>query len=304
MNVLSLFDGISAGMIALERAGFKVDNYYAAEIDPHAIKISQHNYPNIVHIGDVTKVRYADGVLYTENGDFNVGKIDLVIGGSPCQSISNLGDGSGLSGKSGLFFHWLRIRDEVSPSAWLLENVQGNKKAVDEITSLIGGKLHRINSNLLTAQNRARLYWTNIDVAPISCVNVSLQDILESEPSVDETKLKEGRYKWLMEGKGQDCLKSRYAALDPVKANCLTARSDASWNCNYVTGKDGVVRKLSCIEYERLQTVPENYTLVPGVHTRERYKSLGNGWTVDVIAHIFKGLKAGESFAEEMAEAA
>jgi len=291
MIVLSLFDGISAGMIALQRAGIQVDAYYASEIDQHAIKISKHNWPNIVQVGDVTKVSYKDGTLYTENGEFNVGKIDLVIGGSPCQSISNLGDGSGLEGKSGLFFHWLRIRDEINPTWWLLENVKGNKKAIEQITELVGGKLHRINSNLISAQNRDRLYWTNINVRPMAVKNISLQDILEDDPSPEETALKEGRYKWLTEGKGQDCLKARYAALDPMKANCLTARSDASWNCNYVTGKDGVVRKLSCIEYERLQTVPDNYTLVPGVHTRERYKSLGNGWTADVVAHIFKGMK-------------
>jgi len=291
MIVLSLFDGISAGMLALQRAGIAVSAYYASEIDSNAIKISQHNWPTIIHIGDVTKVSYKDGILYTESGTYNVGKINLVIGGSPCQSISNLGDGSGLEGKSGLFFHWLRVRDEIDPDYWLLESVKGNKKAIEQITSLVGGKLHRINSNLITAQNRDRLYWTNINVLPIVVKNISLQDILEDEPCQDETTLKEGRYKWLTEGKGQDCLKARYAALDPAKANCLTARSDASWNCNYVTGKDGKARKLSCIEYERLQTVPDNYTLVPGVHTRERYKSLGNGWTANVVAHIFKGMK-------------
>lgn len=289
MIVLSLFDGVSCGRIALERAGIKVEKYFAAEIDPHAVKISQHNYPDIIQVGDVTKVYYNNGVLYTEKGNFPVGHIDLVIGGSPCQSISNLGDGSGLEGKSGLFFHWLRIRDEINPESWLLENVQGNKKAIEDITNLVGGKLHRLNSNVVSAQNRARLYWTNIDVQELADKNITLKDILEYPPGA-ESVLSESRLKWLLEGKGQACLKSRYAALDPIKANCLTARSDASWNCNYVTGKDGVVRKLSCIEYERLQTVPDNYTLVPGVHTRERYKSLGNGWTVDVIAHIFQGI--------------
>lgn len=102
MNVLSLFDGMSVGQIALEQAGVKVDNYFASEIDKHAIKVTKHNYPNTIHIGDVTKVKYEDGTLYTEHGNYEV-VIDLIIGGSPCQSISNLGDGTGLDGKSGLY---------------------------------------------------------------------------------------------------------------------------------------------------------------------------------------------------------
>ena len=136
MNVLSLFDGMSAGMIALERAGIKVDNYFAAEIDKHAIKVSKHNYPNIIHIGDVTKVSYKNGILYTENGGYKV-KVDLLIGGSPCQdfSIANTMSSEfsketvGLSGnKSSLFYHYLRIKTEIESEneglLWLLENVK------------------------------------------------------------------------------------------------------------------------------------------------------------------------------------
>lgn len=127
INVLSLFDGMSAGRIALERAGIPVNQYYASEIDKHAIKVSKTNWTDVVHIGDVTKVSYKDGVLHTENGDFNVGSIDLVIGGSPCQSISNLGKGEGLDGKSGLFWHFHRLISEVNPKNFILENVSGNK---------------------------------------------------------------------------------------------------------------------------------------------------------------------------------
>ncbi len=128
IKVLSLFDGMSCGQIALDRLGYEVE-YYAAEINEPSVKVTKYNYPNTIHIGDVTKIYFSDGVLYTENGEFNVGSFDLVIGGSPCQSISNLGKKEGLEGKSGLFYHWLRIKNEVNPVYWLLENVRGSKKS-------------------------------------------------------------------------------------------------------------------------------------------------------------------------------
>ena len=117
MNVLSLFDGMSCGQIALERAGIKVDNYYASEIKKHAIKVTMDNYPNTIQLGDVTKIQYNDGILYTENGNFNVGKIDLLIGGSPCQDFSLLKvNGKGLDGdKSRLFYEYLRLLNEIKP---------------------------------------------------------------------------------------------------------------------------------------------------------------------------------------------
>lgn len=288
ITVLSLFDGCSCGMIALERAGIKVDNYYASEIDKHAIKVSQANYPQIIRIGDVTKVSYKDGILYTEHGEFNVGKIDLLIGGSPCQSVSNLGDGSGLEGKSGLFYHYLRIRDEVRPTHFLLENVVGNKKAIAEITAEMGKEPILVDSNLVSAQNRKRYYWTDIDgVEQPADKGIMLKDILLDIPGPSSV-LSEGRLRWLLSDKGQATLAKRYANLDPLKAACVTARSDASWNSNYVT-RNGKITKLSCEEYERLQTVPEGYTAC--VSDANRYKILGNGWTVDVLAHIFKNLK-------------
>lgn len=285
--VLSLFDGMSAGMIALERAGIAVSNYYASEVDKWAIKVSSANYPNIVHIGDVTNVKYSDGILYTENGEYNVGKIDLLIGGSPCQSVSNLGDGSGLEGKSGLFFHYLRIKDEVKPKKFLLENVVGNKKAITEMSELMGVEPKMIDSNLLSAQNRKRYYWSDIEYDIPADKGIMLKDILESNPGWS-SKLSDARMRWLLSDKGQATLAKRYANLDGEKASCLTARSDASWNSNYVT-RAGIITKLTCTEYERLQTVPEGYTSC--VSDSQRYKILGNGWTVDVIAHIFKGLK-------------
>ena len=276
INVLSLFDGMSCGRIALDRAGVEVDNYFASEIDKAAIAVTSKNWPDTVQVGDVT-------VLETST----LPNIDLLIGGSPCQSISNLGDGSGLEGKSKLFWHYLRVMKEVNPKYFLLENVPGNKKAVQSITDAIGVEPIVFNSNLVSAQNRKRLYWTNIEFNLPEDKNIVLQDILDVELH-ESSVLTEGRLRWLLSEKGKATVEKRYAAIDPIKANCLTARSDASWNCNYVT-RNGVLTKLSCEEYEKLQTVPVGYTA--SVRNSERYKMLGNGWTVDVIAHILKHMQ-------------
>lgn len=290
MNVLSLFDGMSCGRIALDKVGIKPTNYFASEIDKHAIKVAKNNWNDITHIGDVTKVSYKNGTLFTEVGEFEVGKIDLLIGGSPCQSISNLGDGTGLDGKSGLFFHYLRIKKEIESEnknlKFLLENVVGKKSAIDEISKLMEVDAVLFNSNLVSAQNRARYYWTNIDFEIPKDRGITLNNILED--GIPELSiLTPGRSKWVVSESGQQCFKKRYAVLDPEKANCLTARSDASWNSNYVT-RQGQITRLTPIEYERLQCVPDNYTSC--VRTSERYKMLGNGWTIDVIAEIFKNL--------------
>ena len=131
---------VSCGMIALERAGIKVKNYFASEIDKHAIKVSKSNYPNIIQLGDVTQVDVS-----------KLPKIDLLIGGSPCQSISTLGDGSGLEGTSGLFYQYLRLKQELNPKYFLLENVVGNKEAIKTISKLMQVEPVLINSNLLSA---------------------------------------------------------------------------------------------------------------------------------------------------------
>lgn len=290
INVLSLFDGISCGFVALKNLGIKVNSYYAAEIDKHAIKVATSNHSELVPIGDVTKVSYKDGILYTEHGHYEVGTIDLLIGGSPCQSISNLGDGSGLNGKSGLFYQYLRIKHEIqneNPNLkFLLENVAGNKKSIEAISNEMGVKEKLFNSNLVSAQNRARYYWTNIPFELPIDKGIVLKDILE-EGVLEESILTPGRAKWVVSEKGQQCFDKRYAVLDPIKANCLTARSDASWNSNYVT-RNGMITRLTPIEYERLQTLPDGYTSM--VRTSERYKAIGNAWTVKAIEEIFKNL--------------
>lgn len=189
-----------------------------------------------------------------------------------------------------MFFHYLRIKEEIeaenSDLVFLLENVVGNKKGIEQISKLMKVQPVLFNSNLVSAQNRARYYWTNVAFDLPKDKGVFLKDILDNCPS-EASKLSESRLRWLLSDKGQECVKKGYARIDQEKAGCLTARSDASWNCNYVT-RDGELTKLTPEEYEKLQTVPEGYT--SSARKSERYKMLGNGWTVDVIAHIFKGI--------------
>ena len=153
MNVLSLFDGMSCGQLALQKANIKVDNYYASEIKKHAIELTQYHFPNTIQLGDITKLHYKDGILYSENGTFNVGHIDLLIGGSPCQNFSviNIYNMSGLKGsKSKLFYEYLRLLNEVKPTYFLLENVRMKKEYYNELNHYLGVKGIEINSNLVS----------------------------------------------------------------------------------------------------------------------------------------------------------
>jgi DNA (cytosine-5)-methyltransferase 3A len=163
MNVLSLFDGISCGQIALNKANIPYNNYFASEIDKNAIKVTQHHYPNTVQLGDVTKI------------EFIASKIDLLIGGSPCQSFSKSGKMEGFDGKSGLFFEYLRIKEEVKPTYWLLENVKMKKEWKDIISGYLGVQPILINSNLFSAQNRPRYYWTNIPISDLVDKGIKLE---------------------------------------------------------------------------------------------------------------------------------
>lgn len=277
MKVLSLFDGISCGMVALERAGIPVERYVAYEIDKYAIKVSEKNYPQIERRGDVSE------------GDFAQYKgFDLLIGGSPCQDLSLYSHkGLGLAGKkSSLFFQYLRALKEAEPKYFLFENVNGRGKS--DITKLLGVSPVLIDSGLISGQTRRRLYWTNIPIREVPPKKVKLKDILQSAEETKDCANIANRVRWLNSESGKKALRNHYVAIDPEKAICLTARGDASWECTYVT-KEGSLHKLSPIEWERLQTLPDNYT--EGISNAQRYKCLGNGWTVDVIAHILRGLK-------------
>ena len=271
--VLSLFDGMSAGRIALERAGLPVKAYYASEVDKHAIKVSKANWNDVIQIGDVTKVVYKDGVLHTENGDFNVGEIDLVIGGSPCQGFSFSGNQLNFNDeRSVLFFEYLRLLDSTKPKYFLLENVSMKQEYQDIISRYLGVSPITINSSLVSAQNRKRLYWTNIPniVQPLD-KQITLESICGTNNGV-----------WVYPRGFNKGGIQNYKGKSP----CITT---SSWQHNFMLAlPDGSTRKFTPEEVEQFQTIPIGYT--SSVSDSQRYKMLGNGWTVDVIVHILKGV--------------
>ena len=428
MNVLSLFDGMSCGQIALDQLGIPVDNYFAAEIDKHAIKVAKANYPDTIHLGDVTNVLKGIGLRNTQSPEnimlnMNPEKIDLLIGGSPCQGFSFAGQQLNFEDpRSKLFFEYVRIMKTINqarasvgkrPVLFILENVKMKKESQDIISEYLGVEPIEINSNLVSAQNRRRLYWTNIPVDGLpEDKGIVLADILEDgftdrdksycldasyykgggasnvrlyfeksrrqivfgsgDNRLDVTGARIVNRRLDKDGKRKDNDKSikpqaRLELRKDNKAGCLTtvqkdsvvaktnssgmnivgeanikgresirrvygtdgksptltastgghtqpkilqkARgynkgglkalngktptlSTSSWeHNNHLTLDEGTTwRKLSPVECERLQTVPDGYT--DHVSNTQRYKMLGNGWTVDVIKHIMKGMIA------------
>lgn len=281
MNVLSLFDGMSCGQIALNRLGIKYDNYYAAEVDKHAIKVTQTNYPNTIQLGDVTKIKASD-----------LPQIDLLIGGSPCQGFSFAGKQLNFDDpRSKLFFEFVRLLKELKPKYFLLENVRMKKEYQDIITQHLEVEPLEINSDLVSAQNRRRLYWTNIPIEELpEDKGILVKHILLDQVD-DKYYLKENHRAWFEKNK-EFQLKKKYSSLDSDKAITMLTRQYDSWNGNFITSTNRI-RKLTPVECERLQTVPDNYT--SSESDRQRYKMLGNGWTVDVIKHIFQGIRMNDT---------
>lgn len=379
MNVLSLFDGMSCGQIALDQLGIPVDKYFAAEIDKFAIKVAKANYPDMIHLGDVREVQPED-----------LPQIDLLIGGSPCQGFSFAGQQLNFEDpRSMLFFEYVRLLKALKPKYFLLENVKMSKKSQDVISEYLGVEPIEINSNLVSAQNRRRLYWTNIPVDGLpEDKGIVLADILEDGYTdrdksycLDASYYKGGgasnvrlyfekSRRQIVFGsgmnvigkaniKGRDSIRRVYGA--DGKAPTLLATtggntqpkvglkvvgtiegkgfeserrvygtdgqsptltgqrstnvpkilqksrgynkgglkalngktptlSTSSWeHNNHLTLDEGTTwRKLTPVECERLQTVPDGYT--DHVSNTQRYKMLGNGWTVEVIKHIMKGM--------------
>ncbi|MDV9712365.1 DNA cytosine methyltransferase [Clostridioides difficile] len=182
MNVLSLFDGMSCGQIALKKIGLKVENYFASEIKEHAKKVTQYNYPNTIQLGNIRDISFENGVLKSEDGLYKVSCIDLLMGGSPCQDLSRGNKNiAGLEGqKSGLFYEYLRLLKEINPKYFLLENVKMKKEYENKISGYLGVKPILIDSKLVSAGLRKRLYWTNIpNVTQPRDKEIKLQDILE-----------------------------------------------------------------------------------------------------------------------------
>ena len=377
MNVLSLFDGMSCGMIALDRLGIKVDNYYASEIDKYAIQVSAANYPEIIQVGDVCDLK---------SKDFK--DIDLILAGSPCQGFSFAGKQLAFDDpRSALFFEFIRLLKEIKPKYFLLENVKMKKEYLQIISEQVSACYPEItfgiepifiNSSLVSAQSRQRYYWTNIpNVEQPKDRGIVLKDILEDGfdterdkshcldanyykgSSVENYFKKSRRQMVFKDSESNDMvlapqnlvddtndlpeksqtIKSQYyksskanfersgtfhatgipQKLVEIKAGAFRARSldengkRVAWKdvkpkqvletrkdekSNSITSvqKDNVLtkdevywRKLTPLEAERLQTVPDNYT--NHVSNTQRYKMLGNGWTIEVIAHILKNME-------------
>jgi len=289
MKVLSLCDGMSIAHIALERAGFTVGEYYAAEIKPIALKVTKENYPNTIHIGDVNKVRFADGVLYTENGNFNVGHIDLMIFGSPCQSFSiamktDMRVGLKDKVRSGLFLECYRILKEVNPTWFLLENVASMKdEDRDYLSKCMGVEPLRINSKLVAPALRDRYYWTNIEgVTQPEDKGITLQSILTS----GYTDRQKARALLVSDSRP---LTDKKKMLHRYKKFTTIVWEEK--------GNDDSIRYLNQTELERCQTVPEGYTKC--LTRNEAADVLGDAFTVDVIAHILSFIKTKQNDLQE-----
>lgn len=373
MIVLSLFDGMSCGQLALSRVGIEPTKYFASEIDKYAIKVTQTNFPDTIQLGDVTK-------LSTRNGNLLVGeveyKIDLLIGGFPCQSFSFSGKGLGFEDDRGkLFFEVVRLLKELNPRYFLFENVKMKKEHEAYINSQIGVSPTLINSSLVSAQNRQRLYWTNIpNVTQPVDLGITFKDIMEKE-ATNVYRVTDKMMAWInKDEKRRNKLKIYnkdtnekmqmleashckgisnqrcFMIEDPLACRLVGRRLDengtrkdydktlkieqiveinenecktntlttvqkdnvilyeiphgynkggerfidkfptlrAATKSNYAIKSELVYRYITPIECERLQTIPDNYT--SSVSNTQRYKMLGNGWTVDIIAHIFKGM--------------
>lgn len=318
MNVLSLFDGMSCGQIALNKLGIKYNNYYASEIDNDAIKVTQHNFPNTIQLGDVTK-------LSTNN----LPKIDLLIGGSPCQGFSFAGKQLNFDDpRSKLFFEFVRLLKECKPKYFLLENVRMKKSSEAVITEYLGVEPIMINSQLVSAQHRRRLYWTNIpNITLPEDKKIELKDVLDKNVgglkvdfdgdgqykttakngkiiklnnqvevpyTIYETRTELGRLerKRIRKLYGIDNTPrtkdhKEYLPLKTKKSNCLLTSEST---LDYIVDSELNFRAYTINELERLQTLPVNYTNI-GLSKNKIRKMIGNGWTVDVICHIFKNME-------------
>lgn len=318
---------MSCGHIALDKAGIEVNKYFAAEIKDIGIKVTQHNYPDTIQIGDVNKVSYKDGVLHTENGEYKV-NFDLVIFGSPCQSVSRAMKKDKRIGledsiRSGLFYECNRILNEVNPRYFLMENVVMDKESEEIISNMMGVTPIRINSKLITAQMRDRLYWTNIPGVTIpEEINVTVNDILkDGYYPYEKTRClmcndshgyyngcnwtpSKRFYRWYYKAfttmvfpskeDFDNCVQefNRVVAEHMSKEDIekgVKPKATAKMFDDYEGHIFDNARYLWKEERARLQGVPEHYVDI--LNEKEAADVLGDGWTVSVIAHIFKNIR-------------
>ena len=285
MNILSLFDGISCGRVALQRAGVDVENYYSSEIDKYAIKVADHNWPQDSknRLGDVTKWK-----------EWNVdwSNIDLLIGGSPCQGFSFAGKQLAFDDpRSKLFFNYVDILNHIKKAnpdvKFMLENVKMKKEHLDAISEILGVEPVFINSSLVSAQNRQRYYWCNWSVNQPEDKKINWCDVMEHDAG-NVMYYSEKAFNWIFKSDKRRNNYTEYSSETKHKMQMVEASHHKGYSnqrCFGVIDAKGT-RYVSVIECERLQTLPDNYTC--SVSNTQRYKSIGNGWTVDVIAHIFK----------------
>ena len=276
-NVLSLFDGISCGRLALDKIGFNYDNYYSSEIDKWSLDVAEKHYPDNINLGDITKI---DGT--------QLPTIELLIGGSPCQGFSLIGEQLNFEDeRSALIFHFFRLLEECKPKYFLLENVKMKPECRDFISKKLGVEPIEINSSLVSGQNRRRLYWTNIP-------NITQPQDLDID---GKTIFEDSKYEMATVRKAKGDLPRRVVPPNSKKLGCLTASYYKGANGDGRPAKATIfgeysqsdLTMLTPKECERLQTIPDNYT--EGISKTQRYKMIGNGFTVDVIAHILKNME-------------
>ena len=329
MNVLSLFDGISTGRLALYKAGIPIENYFASEIDQNAIKISRANWDDITYLGDVNKIDID-----------SLPKIDLLIGGSPCQGFSRAGKGLNFEDpRSKLFFKFVEVRDrlrEKNPSIkFMLENVVMAHEWRDTISDFIGVKPIMIDSKRVSAAMRERNYWTNIKgITQPEDKNLKLSDVLDwrvripgliekdgilFDPSFSENsrnlvyfedgevRIRQAVKKGYIVAENGDGINLSFPLSKSRRGRVLKQKaSTLDCACNFGCFDNGVMRRFTMPELEKLQTLPIGYTEFmkedDGTLTRTeptvRKKAIGNGWTTDIIVHIFRGLKENEEGGE------
>ena len=292
INVLSLFDGMSCGQIALNRAGIEYENYFSSEIDKYSIIVTQHNYPNTIQLGDVKKINTQI-----------LPNIFLLMGGSPCQSFSigNTTSRDGFNSDNGkLFYDYVRILNEIKPRYFIYENVRMKKSDLNFVSTQLGVKPNLINSSLFSAQNRERYYWTNIkfelpqkpsntilkDIVDFDVVDNKFNHLFKSYPNKNKNIYKPNRIGYIDNlNRGNRVYSVEGKSVTLTKSGGGKGRNTGLYEIN------GSIRRLTINECEKLQTVPVNYCNVDGVSDNQKYAMLGNGWTVDVIVHILKYIK-------------
>ncbi len=274
MNVVSYFNGMNCGMLALDKAEIKVYNYYSYEIDKYANMVSQKNYPNTKQMGSVVD---ADLTILP--------KIDLMIGGSPCQGFSFAGKQLNFEDeRSKLFFDFVKAKDFLKPKYFLLENVKMKKESQDIISKYLGCEPKEIWSSKFLPHNRKRLYWTNINFEEPTQVDWNINDFYEGEGFPSSGTLHKNPRR--VEFRRKEIFNTMTATM--YKGINASGRPAVSLRESFYYDDRDAHRMLTPNECEGLQGVPKDYT--DCVSNTQRYKMLGNGWTVDVIAHIFKGM--------------